>query len=426
MLRRLSHWELSLWRTDRFGRRGPTVVVRFFGVLIRGVLSDTIWIRAGHMTYLSLLHMVPLGALGLAVSSRLGWEDVLIAWIQRRLSPTAPELAANLVAAMEKLDLVSFGYLGLAGIIVAGLFALTQLEHDLDDIWGVSGSRPLWKSLFLLYPLAVIVAPALAALALASGALAEAQSRIWIAHLADWGSLGGWLHGWLTNLPVIFHVIPYALTWLMLTAVYYMVPSGPVRLRSAMFGGVIAGVIWQAAQSLYINYQFASATFRESWGYLAQIPLLLLWIFISWLVLFLGAELAFVWQHRRAFMPKWPVESVSIYIRERTLLEIISRIQSSTRDFPDGVTTLWLSTQLRAPWRLVERLACDLAEISVLERRRFHRHVRYRPVADDPGWPGDDLLSRWRNHGVPLPLDVSKPEPSASPPPVDSSCSGSP
>jgi membrane protein len=405
---RLLKWESRQWRRV-FGRRGGVATLaRLSGILIRGVLGDRIWVRAGYMTYLSLLHLVPLGAVGLAISSRVGWENLLRAWLTRRLSPTAPDLADSLVAAMERLDLTALGYVGMAGILIAGLFALIQLEHDLDDVWVVRGHRPVWKSLLLVYPFAIVIAPILVALALASGVLAEAQSRIWIARLADLGAVGAWLYGWLVNLPVLFRLIPYVLTWFVLTAIYYLVPSGPVRLRSALIGGVVAGLIWQVVQGLYLYFQFAAATFREAWGYLAQIPLLLIWIFVSWLIFFLGAEIAFFWQHRHTFMPKWPIRAVPTEARERALIAIVREIVRSVSEYPDGMTTLTLSSRLIVPWRLVVRLVDDLTAIGALERRVFHRHVRYRPAPGLAGWTVSDLLSRWRRSGESLPEGVGE------------------
>jgi len=358
------------------------------------------------MTYLSLLHLVPLGALGLAASSHLGGENLLIGWLKRRLAPTAPDLADKLVAAMDKMDFVAFGYLGLIGVVIAGLFALMQLEHDCDDIWVVRGRRPLWKSLFLIYPFAVVIAPVLVGITLASGALAEAQSRIWIERLTEIGSAGAWLHGWLVNLPIVFRVIPYVATWIVLSAIYYLVPSGPVRLRAALLGGVIAGILWQIAQGLYLNFQFASATFREAWGFLAQIPLLLLWMFVSWLLVFLGAEIAFVWQHRQAFMPKWPDQAIPTESQERALVAIVRAVLGSGPEFPEGITTVRLSNRLVIPWRLVVRLTDELAVIGALARKRFHRHIRYCPAPDLGEWTVGDLVSRWRKSTHSLPVGI--------------------
>jgi membrane protein len=407
LLRRLFNWESRVWHRV-FGQSGglPTLV-RYSGTLIRGVLGDQIWVRAGYMTYLSLLHLVPLGAFALAATSRLGWESFLIDWLQTRLAPTAPELADKLIVAMDGLNLFAVGTLGLVGIGIAGLFALMQLEHDLDDIWVVRGRRPMWKSIFFIYPFAIFVAPLLVAVALASGALAEAQSRIWLDLLATWGPT--WLHTGLTKLPLLFELVPYIVTWLMLTAVYYVVPSGPVRFRAALVGGVIAGVIWQVMQGFYLNFQFASATFREAWGYLAQIPLLLIWIFLSWFILFLGAEIAFLFQYRRAFMPKWPENAIPAELREHALVAIAREVVGQADRYPRGMTALKLSTVLVIPWRLVVWLCDDLADIGAVRCHRYHRHVRYQPVVDLNSWTTAELINRWRQHAPDAPDGIATP-----------------
>jgi uncharacterized BrkB/YihY/UPF0761 family membrane protein len=112
---------------------------------MRGLYEDRLWLHAGYMSYLSLLNLVPLGALALAVSTRLGWQAALMRWVENSLSPTAPDLAGKLVMAMDKLDLAALGYLGLAAIIVAGVFTVSRLEKDLGAIWNTSARRNLWQ-----------------------------------------------------------------------------------------------------------------------------------------------------------------------------------------------------------------------------------------------------------------------------------------
>jgi membrane protein len=319
------------------------------------------------MTYLSLLHLVPLGALALAASSRLGWEGVLVNWIEQRLSPTAPELAANLVAAMYRLDIVAIGYVGLGAMIIAGVIALTELEDELSHMWNARTRRRWWQRV-LLYPLTVVVGPTVLAVVLAFGTMAEARTKIWITGLQNLGAIGRSLYVLLTDLPLVFELIPYVLTWVLLTTLYFLVTSAPVRFRSALVGGLSAGIVWQMAQGAYINFQFGSSTYREIWGYLAQIPLLLLWLYVTWAIFFLGAEMVFAYQYRHAFMPKWQPGSRIPPGIENWLVAEIAR--SAIRSGEAGFTSAELSMAHRVPWQLVERTAGDLVDAGFLGERR--------------------------------------------------------
>jgi membrane protein len=367
MLPTPSYWsESRAWRSQRRPKWAVTVL-RVLDTVWRGIVSDRLWIRAGNMTYLSLLHLVPLGALALALSSRFGWEGVLVNWIEQRLSPTAPELAANLVGAMHRLDIVAIGYVGLGAMVIAGVIALTELEDELSHMWNARASRQWWQRV-LLYPLTVVVGPTVLAVVLAFGTMAEARTKMWITGLQNLGAIGRSLYVLLTDLPLIFEIIPYVLTWMLLTTLYYLVTSAPVRFRSALVGGLSAGIVWQMAQRVYINFQFGSLTYREIWGYMAQIPLLLIWLFVTWVIFFLGAELVFAYQHRHAFMPKWQPGSRIPPGIESWLVAAIARaaVEAGER----GISAAELSMANRVPWQLVEQIARDLTDAGFLGERR--------------------------------------------------------
>lgn len=404
--------ERLAWRPSR-KRWVPALAMPFRVTLtvIRGLYEDQLWLHAGYMSYFSLLHLVPLGALALAVSTRLGWKQALMNWVENSLSPAAPELAEKLVQAMDRLDLAALGYVGLAAIIIAGVFSISRLEKDLGAIWNTPVLRTPWQRL-LLYPGTILLLPAVVALVLVFGTMAEARTTLWIRAVADWGEAGRWLYRALINLPLLFRITPYALVWSMLTFIYWLGTPGPVRLRSAMLGGLVGAVLWQAAQGTYLHFQFATSTYREVWGYLAQLPLLLIWIYASWMTLYIGAEFTFAWQHRRAHMPKLPL----LYaLRTRDEPDAAIGIASDVlKSQSTGRRTMApnISERCRLPLQLVQHVAKRLTDAGVLSESRVNRQVRYHIVGGMEKLTVGDLLDRY-HHASP------KEEPAASGPRAD-------
>ncbi len=404
----LKSFESRVWH---FVSGWPNLVAqtaRVMSTMVRGSVEDRIWLRAGNMTYLSLLYMVPVGALALSLASHFGWQGYLTHWIQERLSPTAPELASNIVAAMERLDIVAMGYIGLAAIIIAGVIALSELEEDFCQILYARKGRDWWQRV-LMYPLTILVAPTIIAVVLALGALAEVRAAAWIEALPNWGGIGQWVHHVVIDLPLVFELTPYILTWILLTILYYLVTSAPVRLRAALVGGLSAGIVWQLAQKLYIHFQFASATYTEIWGYLAQIPLLLLWLYVSWVILFLGAELVFAWQYRHAYLPKWPMPvRFAPDTEARVVIEVVREIIRSRDEKPEGVIPATISTRHRIPMPLVARIAHELSLGGFLQERRTRHGYRYTPSKNLHKMTLRQLLEAYRSTGVMLPLPDSE------------------
>lgn len=376
--------------------------LRVVSTVLHGAWNDMIWMRAGNMTYLSLLYLVPLGALALSLSNYMGWKVILVNWILRRLSTTAPELAANIVDAMERLDLIALGFVGFAAVFIASVIAISELEEDLSEIWNAKGLRAWWQRI-LLYPVAIAIVPMVMATLLVFGTIAEARAEVWIGALSSWGVIGEFLHTLLTTLPLVFQLVPYVLTWLLLTLLYYTVTSAPIRLRAAAIGGISAGIVSQLAQRTYINFQFATATYQEFWGYLAQIPLLILWIYVSWIILYLGAELVFAWQYREGFMPKWPHLLSRTITMEEGALDRLHRAMCGQDEESPNVLMATMSTRLLVPLPLLEFISRRLAMLGIFRQQRTRKGFRYQITAKGRKLDKSNLFRIYRQEPEPIP-----------------------
>jgi membrane protein len=207
------------------------------------------------------------------------------------------------------------------------------------------------------------------------------------------------------------------MTWLGFTLFYYVITSAPVRFQSAAIGGITAGLIWQLAQKAYISFQFGVSTYREIWGYLAQIPLLILWIYISWIIFYIGAEVVFAWQYRKAFLPKWPgLLSRSVALEEDAVAKIHSAIRASKKT---ECGTPELSTRLQIPWPLIEFVARRMTVCGLLKQRRTSAGYCYSPAGNVETQSADDVLTTYRELGVRTATEdvqVETPTPDASEP----------
>jgi membrane protein len=94
---------------------------------------------------------------------------------------------------------------------------------------------------------------------------------------------------------------PFFVMWLAFSFIYLFMPNTRVNPISASAGGIIGGTLWQFCQLAYIHYQFGFRTYGAIYGALSQLPMLLIWIFVSWIILLLGAEIAFAHQNLARF-----------------------------------------------------------------------------------------------------------------------------
>jgi membrane protein len=189
--------------------------------------------------------------------------------------------------------------------------------------------------------------------------------------ISSWGAIGAWVHQWLTRLPLLFELVPYVLTWVMFTALYRLATPAPISWTSATVGGIFAGVVWQLAQGVYIGFQLGVSTYREIWGYLAQIPLLLIWIYASWGLVFLGAEVVYAWENRLAHMPKWhPKGLLSFETLQRVTVRVASKTLRLVETTGHPAKLAVISGQTRIPLAIVRQCAEKLRELNLVQADR--------------------------------------------------------
>jgi YihY family inner membrane protein len=271
---------------------------------------------------------------------------------------------------MDRLDMVAIGYAGLAAIILASIVALSELEVDLGEIFETPHLRK-WRRRIWMYPLAIVLAPSILTGVLLLGTIAEVRTTAFLDPVADWGTVGAWLHQWLTRLPLLFELVPYVLTWAAFTALYRLATPARIGWRAASVGGIFTGVVWLLAQGLYIGFQLGASTYRELWGYLAQIPLLLVWIYASWAIVFVGAEVVYAWQNRFAYMPKWRAGGLlSFETIHRATSRVASRILQSVEASGQSATLAVISGEARIPLPMVMESVARLEDLNLLLREK--------------------------------------------------------
>lgn len=402
LIRWLERLETRAWSRSVNAEGLRESIWRSILIVLRGIITDRAFERAGYLTYLALLSLVPFVALMLSISEMLGWGKTALAFIVHKLAITAPELSGQLSETIQGLDFVALGLIALVAIVIAGFIALVNFEGIIDDIWAAQDRRPLWRTL-TLYPLLMFVAPTVAAFVLTIAAVGQVQSEELMITFSRGTFFGTLLRDRLQEISFLFRVAPILLICGTLFLVYKLVPSSKVRWQSAVIAGVVAGLGWHLVQAFYLNFQFATGSYRAIWGLLAQIPLLLLWVYASWMILIAGVELSFAWQHRHTYLPKAPVDNLSAYASEHAIVEIARVLVKSNKDRPHGMTSAEISNRLRIPWSLVRRHLASLTAIGAVHTVRAGSESTYFSADELGNWTISDILQRWRKSGDQLP-----------------------
>ncbi len=347
----------TLPRAQRIGvqllRLGIAVVSEF-----RYRLLDA---RAGGLVYTTLLSLVPLLAVTFSVLKAFGVHYMIEPVLAQALQPLGEkghELTERIIGFVHNLKVGVLGAVGVAALFFTAYSLIDKVEDALNAIWRVRQGRP-WTRKFTDYLSVLLVGPLVVFTAFAM--IGAAQSSWFVQELLAIEPLGH-IYFWLTQFT------PFVLMCGFFTFFYKFVPYTKVRLTSAVIGGVTAAVLWDLAGAMFAAFVAGSARYGAIYSSFAILILFLLWLYVSWLIVLIGAQVAFFHQHPLAFQAHMFWKRGSHASREllalTLLLQITRRYLSGGKPYQLGD----LASEVDAPLSLVEDLLDEFIDTGVLGR----------------------------------------------------------
>jgi membrane protein len=305
--------------------------------------SDELVLRAKGLTYTTILSTVPLLAVAFSVLKAFGVHNQIEPLLARALAPLgagADVIGQRVMEFVNNLRVGVLGGLGVAGLFYTAVSLIGAIEQSLNRIWGARRGRPLARK-FRDYLSVIIVGPVLVFTAL--GLTASAQSHTLVQRALALAPL-------LT--AVATHVLPYVLFTAAFTWLYAFVPSTRVTLRAAFAGGLAAGVGWQLAGSAFAAFVASAARYTAVYSGFAVLILFLVWLYVSWLIVLLGGEIAYFCQY--PYLASLTAGGDAPAERERRALAALALVtERHLRGAP--------------PWRVAEIGAALRVPVGVLE-----------------------------------------------------------
>lgn len=236
---------------------------------------------AAALTYVTLLALVPLFVAAVAVlSSAPIFADVIEDLKRFLLRNLVPDIARHIIyvnLAQFQQNAARLTTVGLVGVVVLNVMLLLSIDRTLNGIWRVRRSRPYW-----------VAVPAYVVLLLAGPLLigVSVYATTYLSPLLS--GLRGLEPG--PRSPLL-RVVPFVVTSVAFFLVYRLLPHRRVPWPHALLGAVIAAVLFESAKSVFSLYARFAHTYSLVYGAFAVVPFFLIWIYLSWLTILLGAEL---------------------------------------------------------------------------------------------------------------------------------------
>jgi membrane protein len=237
---------------------------------------------ASSLTFTTVLAIVPMLAVVLSLFTAFPlfaeFRQALEAFLSESLLP--PSVSDTIMLYLNQFAAQASGLTAVGGafLVVTSVMLIMTIDEAFNEIWNVARQRPLRQRL-LVYWAIISLGPILTGASLWASSVLARESLGYIGSLPDW-------------LGLLLNLVPFLLSVLGFTALFVFVPNCRVLWRDALAGGLGTAVILTAMKAGFTWYLTRFPSYTVIYGAFATLPIFLLWIYLSWLVVLLGATVA--------------------------------------------------------------------------------------------------------------------------------------
>jgi membrane protein len=318
-----TNFERLLWppETEKlpYWRRALLFNGRLCYAIGRDLLDGYLTLQATSLVYTTLLALVPMLAVSFSVLKGFGVHNQLEPLLLQALAPLGKQgelIVTRLIGFVDNTNVGVLGSVGLALLLYSVISLISKIEQVFNHTWHVPGRRPMTQR-FSQYLSVLMVGPVLFFSAV--GATASLRSYTLVQRAAEIQILGFLIEN-------LGRLLPYLLITLAFTFVYAVVPYTKVRLRSALIGALVAGLLWQSIGYVFAAFMAGSTKYAAIYSSLAIPILFMMWVYIAWLIVLIGANIAFYHQYPEYLASRTRDLRLSNRMRERLALALASRI----------------------------------------------------------------------------------------------------
>ncbi|MCH9609494.1 MAG: hypothetical protein S4CHLAM45_10160 [Chlamydiales bacterium] len=402
-MRLVNFLKRDIWRirVDELPKKKALKIrlLRILTLISQGFTKRQVQQGASSLTYYTLLAIVPVIAFLLAVARGFLIQDSFKQWLHDRFG--GESIIAKKLLSFAELSLNQTGkgivaFLGFLLVLWAAIKVLMYMELVMNQIWEVKRGRSIARR-FSDYIAILGFCPFYIVL-----------TTLFTAYISTTFNELGKDVGIIKNItPVLFfllNLIPLILSWLILTFLYIFIPNTSVRFRPALYAAFITSIGYQALQWLYFTLQVGVSQYNAVYGTFAAIPLFLFWVHIGWVIVLIGAKIAFAFQNVTAY--EFMVEDISLSLRFQEILSV--RIAHfCVRRFTHELsipTSLDISNSLYIPHPLTKEILFKLVESGVLTEVRQEKEFGYQPAVSEDVLTIKRVIDMIHTQGEEIPL----------------------
>ncbi len=325
-------------------------LIRVGHLLFRGYADDDLTIHASSLTFVTLTSLVPILAVGFALVKGFGFGADQLATVEQmewflQMPAQWQEFVQKILDIVNTTNFAALGWIGLAFFVLTAVLLLANVEKSFNRVWGVDKNRSLlrqianYTSVLVLVPVLIGLAGALKAQVAINRKILDVDVNAWAQNLASFGIL-----------------------WLVIGFLYVFVPNTRVRLRSALVSSLLTTVVFLGWMQMFTVMQTGVVNYNRIYGAFAAVPVFMLWMYVTWVILLLGAEFTFALQNSDTYQLESAADTASMRSRILVALMVLRRAGRAMAGEREMFDAAAFARQVKAPIRLINSVVATLAK----------------------------------------------------------------
>jgi len=343
--------------------------VRVILLTAHGLKNRMILLRASALSYSTLLAIVPLLAIIVSMLKGLGFHARLEQMLINSLAAEHEDLIARIVGYISNTDFKALGAFGTAILIYASVMMISNVERSFNELWGVPRHRTVTRkisnyiSFLFLGPFLMVLSTAIIASLSANTVVTALTEYKLFEHFS----------------ALFSRMASYVILWVAFTSLYILLPNTKVKFVPALIAGVICGSLWKIVFVAYTNFNINVAHYNTIYGTFAALPIFIIWVYFSWLIVLMGAQLSCAIQNVRSYQHEMQASEAGCELKEEMALHIMLHICFRFHHGLSRSGVDQLSEALALPVRLVREITRELYDGGLLQEIPGEE-VTFQPV----------------------------------------------
>lgn len=376
MMRNIQYCINGVWDDTR--TLWSVKTLKIINLSIRSFLDRDLQVRACALTYSTVLAVVPALAMLFAIARGFGFQNLLQSELFRYFPAQHQALETALTYVDNYLAQASQGIfigIGLIFLLWTLLSLMSNVEDTFNHVWGTTTKRSLqrkftdYTALFLLLPVLMVCSAGISIF------MSDA-----VQHVFAGNPLSPVVHRLLAFTPTV-------ISWLIFTAAYYLIPNTKVHFKGALFAGILCGTVFQMVQWLFVTGQVYVSKYNAIYGSFAFLPLLLVWLQLSWLITLSGVVLTYAWQNFDSFAYRDKTKDMSQIAVNDLSISALSMAVKRFKNHQGPLKRSDLIKEYELPAPLADQLLTRLLNAGLLIKvaasgQEEDQDPAYQPTAD--------------------------------------------